>query len=225
MSEELEPMDVRRARAEVGAELLALEYPDAEPGLDFTNAYELLVATVLSAQTTDVRVNTVTPELFGRWPDAHSLAEAERQQVEDVVRPLGLFRRRAQALLNLGAQLVDSHEGEVPGERDALVQLAGVGRKTANVVLGNWFGEEEISVDTHVARVTNRLGWADAKTPLAIERQLWELLPNANWTVLSHRLIYLARQICHARRPLCGECVLRDLCPSAGLFDPPRPDA
>lgn len=220
MTEELEPIEVRRARAELCEVLLAEEYPDAEPGLHFTDAYELLVATVLSAQTTDVRVNTVTPELFERWPDAIALAGANADDLEDVVRPLGLFRRRAKALLKLGAQLADQHGGEVPGERDALVQLAGVGRKTANVVLGNWFGAEEISVDTHVQRVTNRLGWVNAKTPLAIERQLWELLPNANWTVLSHRLIYLGRQVCHARRPQCASCVLEALCPSAGLFDP-----
>lgn len=220
MAEELEPIEVRRARAELCEVLLAEEYPDAEPGLHFTDAYELLVATVLSAQTTDVRVNTVTPELFERWPDAIALAGANADDLEDVVRPLGLFRRRAKALLKLGTQLADQHGGEVPGERDALVQLAGVGRKTANVVLGNWFGAEEISVDTHVQRVTNRLGWVNAKTPLAIERQLWELLPNANWTVLSHRLIYLGRQVCHARRPQCASCVLEALCPSAGLFDP-----
>lgn len=215
----MELMDIRRPKAEMVADLLALEYPDARADLDFRDAFELLVATVLSAQTTDVRVNQVTPELFDRWPTPTRMAEAQVEQVEEVVRPLGMFRRRAKALVDLSDRLVDEYDGEVPGQRKDLVTLPGVGRKTANVVLGNWFGAEEISVDTHVARVTGRLGWTDSKNPVVIERELWALLPDANWTQLSHELIYHGRRICHARKPLCGQCVLAELCPSAGLFD------
>lgn len=214
MSQELESFEAKRARAEVCADLLETQYPDARAGLDFRNAYELLVATVLSAQTTDARVNTVTPALFQRWPDAFALADAKIGDLEEAVRPLGLFRRRARALQSLARHLVAEHDGDIPGTREELVALSGVGRKTANVVLGNWFGQQEISVDTHVARVTNRLGWVDSKSPLAIERELWALLPDAQWTVLSHRLIQLGRQVCHARNPLCEECVLAELCPS-----------
>ncbi len=218
VSEELESFEVKRARAETCVALLETQYPDARPGLNFENAYELLVATVLSAQTTDAKVNTVTPALFQRWPDSHALADASIPELEEAVRPLGLFRRRARSLQALARHLVSEHEGEVPGTREELVELSGVGRKTANVVLGNWFGAQEISVDTHVARVTRRLGWVDSKSPLAIERELWELLPDAHWTVLSHQLIQLGRQVCHARKPLCEQCVLAALCPSFGNY-------
>ncbi len=212
------PLKERRDDALAVVAILDEEYEDAHCELDFTSAFELLVATVLSAQTTDRRVNTVTPELFRRWPTPRDLAEASAPDVEDVVRPLGMFHRRAQSLITLSSQLVDDHDGKVPGERESLTALLGVGRKTANVVLGNWFGTDEITVDTHVARVTRRLGWTDETTPLAIEEQLRELLPEAPWTQLCHELIFHGRQLCLARRPECGRCPASELCPSSGLY-------
>ncbi len=207
----------RRMKAEEVQAIIAEEYADAHCELNFTNAFELLVATVLSAQTTDQRVNTVTPELFERWPTPHLMAEASLDDLEAVVRPLGMFRRRAAALKKLSHQLLVENNSEVPSTRPQLVKLSGVGRKTANVVLGNWFGEDEITVDTHVARVTRRLGWADASSPLMIERQLWELLPDAPWTMLCHQLIFHGRRVCFARKPACGVCPVALLCPSADL--------
>lgn len=204
---------VSREVAEDGALILRETYPEAHCELDFSSAFELLVATVLSAQTTDERVNTVTPELFARWSNPAALAGADLSELEDVLRPLGMFRRRADMLKRMGDQLADKFAGEVPGTREQLVGLPGVGRKTAHVVLGNWFGAQEITVDTHVARVTTRLGWTNAKTPLAIERQLRQLLPDAPWTQLCHELIFHGRRVCHARKPLCQECPLLELCP------------
>lgn len=216
------PSSEKTAIAQEEAERLRLTYPDATCELDFTNAFELLVATVLSAQTTDERVNKVTPTLFQRWPDPQDMADAGIDDLEDVLRPLGMFRRRAAALHSLSSQINEEFEGQVPGNREELVSLKGVGRKTAHVVLGNWFGAQEITVDTHVERVTRRLGWADAKTPLAIERQLWQLLPDAQWTQLCHELIFHGRRVCHARNPACGSCVLSDLCPSSRVAEPAR---
>ena len=204
---------VSRQVAEEGAAILQLTYPQAQCELRFSSAFQLLVATVLSAQTTDERVNTVTPDLFSRWSTPAELAGADLSELEDVLRPLGMFRRRADMLKRMGDQLVYEFSGEVPGTREELVNLAGVGRKTANVVLGNWFGAQEITVDTHVGRVTTRLGWTNAKTPLAMERQLRELLPDAPWTQLCHELIFHGRRICHARKPLCADCPLLSLCP------------
>lgn len=213
------PLDERRTQAQEVATRLRAAYPDARCELDFTSAFELLVATVLSANTTDRRVNQVTPELFGRWPSSAELSCAPVNEVEDVVRSLGMFRRRAHSLVSLSSQLEDDHGGEVPGNRDDLVALSGVGRKTANVVLGNWFGAEEITVDTHVSRVTRRLGWVDSLSPVVIEQELWELLPDAPWTQLCHELIFHGRRICRARKPACDECVVADLCPSYAVGD------
>lgn len=204
---------VSRAVAEEGADILAATYPEARTELRFSNAFELLVATVLSAQTTDARVNLVTPVLFERWPEPSDLAGADLSEIEEVLRPLGMFRRRASHIKRLSDHLVVDHDSEVPEVREELVVLPGVGRKTANVVLGNWFGKEEITVDTHVQRVTRRLGWADAATPLKIEKQLWEQMPQAPWTQLCHELIFHGRRICHARSPMCEECPLLQLCP------------
>lgn len=201
--------------AREAAALLDETYPDARCALDFTSAFELLVATVLSAQTTDERVNQVTPELFRRYPTPLALAEASLSDLEELVRPLGMFRRRAVALQGLGSGLLDRFGGEVPGSRDDLITLPGVGRKTANVVLGNWFGQDEITVDTHVGRVTRRLGWTESKDPVKVEKDLWALLPEAPWTMLCHQLIYHGRRVCHSRVPDCGSCVLAQLCPSA----------
>lgn len=201
--------------AREAAALLDETYPDARCALDFTSAFELLVATVLSAQTTDERVNQVTPELFRRYPTPLALAEASLSDLEELVRPLGMFRRRAVALQGLGSGLLDRFGGEVPGSRGDLITLPGVGRKTANVVLGNWFGQDEITVDTHVGRVTRRLGWTESKDPVKVEKDLWALLPEAPWTMLCHQLIYHGRRVCHSRVPDCGSCVLAQLCPSA----------
>lgn len=200
--------------ADVAAELARL-YPDAHCELDFTSPLQLLVATVLSAQTTDVRVNQVTPELFERYPTALALAEADRGDLEAILRPLGFFRSKATALLGLGRALTEQHDGEVPGELASLVALPGVGRKTANVVLGNAFGVPGITVDTHVGRLARRFGWTESIDPVRVERELGELFPPRDWVLLCHRLIFHGRRICFARRPACGECPLAPICPSA----------
>lgn len=198
---------------------LGEEYPDAHTSLDHTSAFELLVATVLSAQTTDARVNTVTPELFRRWPDPVSLAGAEPAAVEAVVRPLGFQHRRAGQVVALARALVTDHHGEVPADSRSLEALPGVGRKTANVVRGNWFGVPALTVDTHVGRLARRLGWTQARDPGRVERDVCTLLPGVDWTQLSHELIWHGRAVCHAHHPDCGSCVLADLCPSAGTPD------
>lgn len=201
-------------------DLLAIEHPDARCELDHRDPYELLVATVLSAQTTDVRVNEVTPRLFAAYPDAHALAGASLGDLEEILRPLGFFRRKAQALALLAGALVDRHDGEVPGELEALVALAGVGRKTANVVLGNAFGVPGITVDTHVRRLSQRLGWTRSEDPVRIETELGELFPPQQWVLLCHRLIFHGRRVCHARRPLCEQCCLAGICPRVGVSVP-----
>lgn len=193
-------------------------YPDAHTSLDHTSPFELLVATVLSAQTTDARVNTVTPELFRRWPDAPSLAGADVAAVEAVVRPLGFQHRRAEQVVALARALVAHFGGAVPGDARSLESLPGVGRKTANVVRGNCFGVPALTVDTHVGRLSRRLGWTDSKDPARVERDVCALLPGVDWTQLSHEMIWHGRAVCHSRDPRCGDCVLADLCPSAGTF-------
>lgn len=204
--------------------LLAERYPTARCELDFATPLELLVATVLSAQTTDVRVNQVTPEVFGRFPDAARLAAADLADLEDVVRPTGFFRAKAAALVAIGQALVDRYGGEVPRRMADLVTLPGVGRKTANVVLGNAFGVPGLPVDTHVGRVARRLGLTGDEDPVAVEAQLCAMLPRSEWTMFSHRMIFHGRRTCHARRPACGACPLASLCPSFGIgeTDPDR---
>lgn len=205
---------VRRARAV--NRVLAERYPDARCELDFRTPLELLVATILSAQSTDRRVNSVTPELFRRWPDAAALAGADRAEMEGVIRPTGFFRAKTNHLLGLGAALVERFNGEVPARLEDLVTLPGVGRKTANVVLGNAFGVPGITPDTHVMRLTRRLGWTTATTPDAIEAEVGALFPPADWVMLCHRVIWHGRRICHARKPACGACPVATLCPSFG---------
>lgn len=200
--------------AEVGARL-ALTHPDAHCELDHDSPFQLLVATVLSAQTTDARVNQVTPELFARWPDPVDLAAARLEEVEQVISSLGLFRSKARSLVALSAALVERHDGEVPDTLTALVALPGVGRKTANVVLGNAFGVPGITPDTHVIRLSNRLGWVESTRPDDVERALGELFPAEDWVMLCHRMIWHGRRCCHARRPECTQCVLEDLCPAS----------
>lgn len=195
---------------------LATEYPDANCELDHRNPFELVVATVLSAQCTDKRVNMVTPELFRLWPTPEALAEAPRDQIEDVIRTTGFFRAKAKSLSGLANALVNKHGGKVPSEMTDLVALPGVGRKTANVVLGNAFGiNEGVVVDTHVTRLSNRLGLTRETDPVKIEKALVKLFPQENWTILSHWLIWHGRRTCVARKPRCNECFLADICPSS----------
>ena len=194
---------------------LAREYPDAHCELDYTTPLELLVATVLSAQCTDKRVNQVTPALFREFPDAASYAGADREHLEELIRPTGFFRNKATSLIGLGAALCAEHGGEVPGSMEELVALPGVGRKTANVVLGNAFGVPGFPVDTHVGRVLRRLGLTTQTDAVAVEREITARVEKTEWTMFSHRLIFHGRRVCHARRPDCAGCVLAAGCPSA----------
>ena len=208
-----------RAKRERTAEIVARlrrEYPDTRCALDFQTPLQLLVATVLSAQCTDKRVNEVTPALFRRYPTAQGYAGADLTELEEMVRTTGFYRNKARALKALGQALTADHGGEVPAEMEALNQLPGVGRKTANVVLGNAFGKNEgVVVDTHVQRLSRRLGMTQQTDPEKIERDLMELVPREDWTVFSHLLIDHGRKICKARKPDCPVCPVADLCPSA----------
>jgi endonuclease-3 len=195
---------------------LALAYPDAHCELDFTTPLELIVAVVLSAQCTDKRVNEVTPALFARYPAAADYAGADRAQLEEMIRPTGFFRNKATSLLGLGAALVERFGGQVPGKLADLVTLPGVGRKTANVVLGDAFGVPGITVDTHFGRLVRRWGWTDEDDPVKVEHAIGALVPRKDWTLLSHRVIFHGRRVCHARRPACGACPLARDCPSYG---------
>jgi endonuclease-3 len=197
-------------------ERLKAAYPDAKCALDHRNAFELVVSTILSAQCTDVRVNLVTPVLFARYPNAFALARADQADVEEIIKPTGFFRNKTRSLIGMARALVAEHGGEVPRTMEQLRLLPGVGRKTANVVLGNAFGiNEGITVDTHVARLSGLLRLTRHDDPMKIEQDLMPLFPQADWALLSHLLIFHGRQVCIARRPRCGECVLADLCPSA----------
>ncbi|WP_293773192.1 endonuclease III [uncultured Corynebacterium sp.] len=198
-------------------ELLAQEYPDARCELDFRTPLELTVATILSAQCIDERVNQVTPELFRRYPDAAAYAAADRAELEQILRPLGFQRAKTQHLIGMGETLMARFGGEVPRAIEDLTQLPGVGRKTALVVRGNAFGLPGITVDTHVTRLSHRLGLSAATTPVAIEKDLNAQVPEAEWTLFSHRMILHGRRCCTARRPCCAECVLNHLCPSKEL--------
>lgn len=192
-------------------------YPDVTTFLDHTSAFELLVATVLSAQTTDVRVNTVTPALFARYGTPELLAKADPEDVEGIVRPLGFGSRRAQQIITLAQQLVEGFDAKVPEGQKELESLAGVGRKTANVIRGNWFGHPALTADTHVQRLAVRFGWSAGRTPREIEDDVCALTPGVNWTKLSHQIIVHGRTICTARKPHCDKCTLIELCPSASL--------
>ncbi len=205
---------VRRARR-INRELAAL-YPDAHCELDFTNPLELLVATILSAQTTDRRVNMVTPVLFAKYRTAADYAAADRAEVEQIIQSTGFFRAKTTSLIGLGQALCDRFGGEVPGRLADLVTLPGVGRKTANVVLGNAFGVPGITVDTHFARLSRRFSWTQQDDPVKIEHEVGGLLPKSEWTMLSHRLIWHGRRVCHARKPACGACGVAALCPAFG---------
>lgn len=205
---------VRRAR-KIGR-VLAHTYPDAHCELDFQNPLQLLIATILSAQCTDVRVNMVTPELFARYPDAPALAGANREELEGIIRSTGFFRAKANSLLGMSEALCERYDGEVPGKLKELVTLPGVGRKTANVVLGNAFDTPGITVDTHFGRLSRRFGWTDETDPVKVEAEVGELFPRRDWTSLSHQMIVHGRRCCFARRPACGACPVAQWCPSFG---------
>ncbi|WP_299137044.1 endonuclease III [uncultured Corynebacterium sp.] len=194
---------------------LAQEYPDARCALDYESPLQLLIATVLSAQCTDERVNSVTPELFARYPEAADYAAAQRSDLESILRPLGFQRAKAGHLLGIGEKLVADFQGEVPRTVKELTSLPGVGRKTALVVLGNAFGIPGLTVDTHFGRLMQRLGLTGETTPVKIERDIAKLVPEEEWTMFSHRVIFHGRQVCHARTPECDACVLWDMCPAA----------
>jgi endonuclease III len=194
---------------------LAKAYPEADCALLYADALQLLVATILSAQCTDVRVNLTTPALFDRYPDAASLAEASQEELEEMIHSTGFFRNKARSIREACRDIVERHDGRVPDNMEALVALRGVGRKTANVVLGNAFGTPGITVDTHVRRLSRRLGLTDQNDPVKIEFDLMKIIPRPAWTDFSHMTILLGREICPARTPRCGICPMRDICPSA----------
>ena len=206
---------VRRARAMFRA--LGELYPDAHCELDFRSPLELLVATILSAQSTDKGVNLVTPELFRRYPEAAAYAAADRDELERLIKPTGFFRNKADTLIRLGGVLVAEFDARVPDTMDELLRLPGVGRKTANVVLTDAFEVPGITTDTHVIRLAHRFGWTEEPSPEGIERALGELFPRRDWRALNHRVIWHGRRRCHARRPACGACSLARWCPSYGL--------
>jgi endonuclease-3 len=211
---------VRRARKI--DRVLAETYPEARTELDFDDPFQLLVVTVLSAQTTDKRVNAVRPALFAAYPTPEAMAGADREHLERLVGPLGFFRAKTDALLKLSAALVERFDGQVPPRLEDLVTLPGVGRKTANVVLGNAFGIPGITVDTHFGRLARRFGWTEETDAVKAEHAVGRLFPKRDWTMLSHHLIWHGRRVCHAQRPACGACTVARWCPSfgAGPTDP-----
>ena len=197
---------------------LLAEYPDAHCALDFENPYQLLVATILSAQCTDKRVNMVTPALFKKYPTPRALAAARQEDVEELIRSTGFFRNKAKSLIGMAGAVTDEHGGRIPDTMEALTALPGVGRKTANVILGNAFEKNEgIVVDTHVTRLATRLGLTTETDAVKIEQALMPLFPRERWAILSHLLIEHGRRICDARKPKCAECVLHDICPSSSV--------
>lgn len=206
----------RTRRARRIDRILADTYPDAHCELDFTSPLELVVATILSAQCTDARVNMVTPALFRRYRSAADYAGAERAELETVIQSTGFFRAKTTSLIGLGQSLLERYDGQVPARLDDLVTLPGVGRKTANVVLGNAFDIPGITVDTHFGRLSRRFGWTEETDPDRVEAAVAAIFPRRDWTMLSHRLIWHGRRICHSRRPACGACPVAALCPAYG---------
>lgn len=209
-------LPLRRRRARRIVSVLGETYPDAHCELDFTEPLQLLVATVLSAQCTDQRVNSVTPELFSRYQDAAAYAAADLGELEALITPTGFFRQKARTLQGIGQAICDRFGGEVPGRLDDLVTLPGVGRKTANVVLGDAFGVPGITVDTHLGRLARRFAWTEEADPERVEADLMILFPRKDWTLMSHRVIWHGRRCCHARRPACGACSVARMCPAFG---------
>jgi endonuclease III len=210
------PLALTRRARRINKELAEL-YPHAHCELNFSNPLELAVATILSAQCTDKKVNEVTPAVFAKYPDAAAYAGAVREELEDLIHQTGFFRAKTNTLIKLGQQLLERYDGQVPASLEALVSLPGFGRKTANVVLGNAFGIPGITVDTHFLRLSRRWNWTASDDPVKIEAEVAALIPRPEWTMLSHRVIWHGRRMCHARRPACGVCPIARLCPSAGI--------
>jgi endonuclease-3 len=209
------PLALTRRARKINRELGQL-YPGAHTELNFTNPLELSVATILSAQCTDKRVNEVTPAVFAKFRTAADYAAADRAELEEMIRPTGFFRNKTNTLIKLGQQLVERFDGELPHTLDELVTLPGFGRKTANVVLGNAFGIPGITVDTHFGRLARRWRWTESTDPVQVEHEVGALFPKKDWTILSHRVIWHGRRVCHARKPACGACAIARLCPSYG---------
>lgn len=212
--------DDRRQRARKINRLLAKTYPDAHCALHYTNALELLIATILSAQCTDVRVNMVTPALFKRFANAEAFASSDLAELERMIQSTGFFRNKARNIQACCKELLEKHHGEVPRTMEELVPLPGIGRKTANVILGNAYDVPGIPVDTHVTRLSNRMGLTKHQDAVKIEMDLNELIPKKDWTKFGHRMIFHGRQICQARKPKCEECVLKKICPKIGVDVP-----
>jgi len=217
----MKPTDPLRTRARRIVRLLAQTYPDAHCALHYDNPLQLLIATILSAQCTDARVNMVTPALFARYPDAQAFADAKPSELEELIHSTGFFRNKARNIIACCRELMAKHGGQVPATMEELVPLPGIGRKTANVILGNAFDVPGIPVDTHVARLSQRMGLTDAVDPVKIERDLVRLIPKKEWTMFGHRMIFHGRQICHARRPLCEQCPLSEVCPRLNIVRSP----
>ena len=210
------PLALTRRARRINKELGEL-YPNAHCELNFSTPLELSVATILSAQCTDKKVNEVTPAVFAKYPDAAAYAGAVREELEALIRPTGFFRAKTNSLITLGQQLVERYDGQVPASLEELVTLPGFGRKTANVVLGNAFGIPGITVDTHLGRLARRWQWTANTDPVKVEAEISALIPRQVWTIMSHRVIWHGRRMCHARRPACGVCPIARLCPSAGI--------
>ena len=215
----------RKRRARRIARELTEIHPDAHCELDHSNALELAVATILSAQCTDQRVNEVTPKLFPRYPTAADYAAADRAELEELIKPTGFFRNKTDSLIKLGQALIDRYGGEVPGKLEDLVSLPGIGRKTANVILGNAFGVPGLTVDTHFQRLVSRWALTEETDPVKIEFAIGALIEKRDWTMFSHRIIFHGRRVCHARKPACGACTLAPLCPSYGTGPTDAPTA
>jgi len=217
MAKKKKAADAVRQRAKQINAGLAKLYPDAKCALEHENPLQLLIATILSAQCTDVRVNMVTPALFARYPDAKAFAEADVGELESAIQSTGFFRNKAKSIMACCKLLVEKHGGQVPGTMAELVVLPGVGRKTANVILGTAYETPGITVDTHVQRLSRRMGLTKEEDPVKIERDLGELIPEKDWTMFSHRMIFHGRQVCYARKPRCQECALNKVCPKIGV--------
>ncbi|GAB3645397.1 endonuclease III domain-containing protein [Glycomyces tarimensis] len=206
----------RKRRARVIDRLLAAAHPDARCELDFSDPLELAVATILSAQCTDVRVNMTTPALFAKYRTVEDYAEANPEDIEAIIRPTGFYRNKTKSIIGLAGALVEHHDGRLPQRMEDLVKLPGIGRKTANVILGNAFGIPGIPVDTHMIRVNGRLGLVEGEDPVKLEFQLQQLIDKREWTMYAHRIIFHGRRVCNARKPACGACTLAAQCPSFG---------
>ena len=210
-------MPEKKVRAQVIYRQLSKNYPNVRCELDYKNAFQLLVATVLSAQCTDKRVNQTTPALFKKYPNPQKMAKADLKDIQNLVKSTGFFRAKAKNIKGLSNIIVEQFDGNVPSNLEDLITLPGVGRKTANVVLGHAFGIPGITVDTHFGRLSRRFGWSKQSNPVKVEFEVGELIPQKEWTNLSQRMIWHGRRVCHSRKPACGACALAKLCPSYGI--------